>query len=126
MTEFHDNLDRFSAAEALVRGAAGYVRPSENLRPRVLELARAQRDEQRALRRVWHLALVVVLLGTFTSLARMRPALAPAAGFGNPLEVVPQFDDSNAAARQGEFGWETVESFRELRRQQAELLRLAM
>jgi hypothetical protein len=126
VTELHDNSDQHSAAEALVRAAAGYVRPSENLRPRVLEVARSQRDEKRALRRVWHLALVVLVLGMFTSLARTRPAATPAPLFGIPFQAVPRFDDSNAAVRPGEAGWEMVESFRELRRRQARLLRLAM
>jgi hypothetical protein len=126
VTDLHDNRDDFSAAEALVRAAAGYVRPSENLRPRVLEMARAERDERRALRRVWHLAIVVMLLGMFSSIANTWPAAAPARGLGNPFEVVSPFEQPDAAAQQGEFGWGMVDSFRELRRQQAELLRLAM
>ena len=126
MTEFPDNPESISAAEALVRAAGDYVRPSENMRPRVLEGARTLRNERRALRGAWHLALVVTLLGMFTNVARTRSVIAPPPGLGSPISTAPRLDDSNAASRQGEFGWDAVESFRELRRQQAELLRLAM
>ena len=47
--------------EALVRAAGQYVRPSEELRPRLLETARAESRERQAQWRFWQLALAVAL-----------------------------------------------------------------
>jgi hypothetical protein len=47
--------------EALVRAAGGYVQASSDLRPRVLEQARQQRDDRRWQSRCRRLAAVIML-----------------------------------------------------------------
>ena len=105
--------------EALVRAAGGYVRPSEELRPRVLETARAEASEQQALRRIWQLALAITLFGALSIAAGTCGDVASSSSPGmlQMQAAVQQVGGENA-------GWSMVESFTELRRRQAALLRL--
>lgn len=108
-------FDDWRSIEALVRAAGNYVRPSEELRPRVLEAARRESIERSVRRRICHAALALGLL------------LGAAIGMGG--EELPAF--SAGALRQvelnstesGAIGWSMVESFTDLRRRQANLLR---
>jgi hypothetical protein len=115
--------DPLEHIEALVRSAQDYVQVSRDLRPRVLETARAQRAEHRAMRRIWQVAVFVVFAGLFTMSERQRPeridtsharAAADAGYFSSPTGA------------SGDSAWGMVESFTEMRRRQAELLRLAL
>lgn len=51
-----------AAVEALIRASRDYVRPSDELRPRVLDAAREHCSDCRAERRLGSFALVVLLL----------------------------------------------------------------
>ena len=124
--EWDESVDN---VEAMVRAAGHYVRASENLRPRVLEEARTHFSERMAQRCIRHLAMFVVLLAFFTAAnpcgmndQRMRPSgLLASAGFNELLcPTVPP------TARSGDGDWRMIDAFTELRRQQAEVLRLAL
>lgn len=107
----------WSDMEALVRAAGGYVRPSEELRPRVLETARAEAGEHQAQRRIWQVALAIALLGLLSSAATTRWDVA------SPLPGVLHVQTVGQQAGV-DSGWSMVESFTDLRRRQAALLRL--
>ena len=109
--------------EALIRSAKDYVRPSDDLRPRVLETARLERREQHAQRRFWQMAALVFLCGMLTSSIRQRPEAATPP-HQTALDASPIFSSANAAVRSYDPSWEMVESFTQLRRRQAQLLRL--
>jgi hypothetical protein len=122
--EWNDTLD----VEALVRAAGGYVRASDDLRPRVLEAARLQCRERRAQRWIRHVAAMIVLLGFATASGQQEWQ-----DRGGPLRIVAaagfdEFFSPTAAAskRSGDGDWRMFEAFSELRRQQAQVLRLAL
>ncbi|WP_425614069.1 hypothetical protein NA78x_003923 [Anatilimnocola sp. NA78] len=106
--------DDFSSVESLIASAGSYVRPTEDLRPRVLEEARTDRAERRAQERIWQLALAVVfvglLLGNVNLPARELDANLPTTAISKPN------DDPT---------WNTVDALSELRRRQATMLRLS-
>ena len=108
----------WSDMEALVREAGGYVRPSEELRPRVLETARAEAGEHQAQRRIWQAALAIALLGLLSSAASTRWDIA------SPLPGVLLQAPAERQQAGGDAGWSMVESFTDLRRRQAALLSL--
>lgn len=125
MFETHDFNDPVQEVEALIRAAGDYVQPTDDLRPRVLEVVRSFRIERLIQRRIWQAAILFIalnLLGTSTlqqveladitprSIARDRDAAAE----GSVYHDGESWDEH----------WDTVESFRELRRRQAYLLRL--
>lgn len=110
--------------EALVRSARDYVRPSDDLRPRVLETAHFERREQRAERRLWQLAAIVFLCGMLTTSIHQQPGAMATSPSQTTLEAGSIFFSSSTAARSGDPSWEMVETFTQLRRRQAQLLRL--
>ena len=114
-----DQLDR------MIRDASEYVQPSFNLRPRVLEEAKAHCSERTARRFIRHLAVAVFLLGIFTATNRQHAELAAAKPFAmiGSERIVRE---AEAAARRGNVGWGTVEAFSESRQRQAQVLRLAL
>jgi len=119
MTEPLGRCEGWDDVEALVRAAGNYVRPSDDLRPRVLETARAESHQRWAQRRIWQVALVIALLGVCSTLVRSRMEVA-ASPSGGPLAA-------GAMSRRveiGEDGWNIVESFTDLRRRHAAMLRL--
>jgi hypothetical protein len=128
MTEPCDWNDAANEVESLVRAAGDYVRASDDLRPRVLEAARLQHRERRV--QVWirHVAAIVIVLGFTTAVGRHE------LGEGTvPLRIVAaagfdEFFSPTAAAskRSGDGDWRMFEAFSELRRQQAQVLRLSL
>jgi hypothetical protein len=111
--------------EALVRAAGEYVQASEDLRPRVLESARQQRCESKAQRLIARLALGVLLATTLTASSPSgsvdaRHPLASAALYRASLPL------PTAANADNDIGWNMVEAFTEMRRQQSEVLRRSM
>jgi hypothetical protein len=124
VTELHDSQP-LDDVEALVRLAGNYVRASDDLRPRVLETARSQHGQRRARRRIWQSAVCVLLLGLFVTSVFQQPAL-----FGTGLETnsgsAQLISGVETVTREVDSSWGIVESFTELRRRQAELLRLAL
>jgi hypothetical protein len=111
--------------EAMVRAAGGYIRASDDLRPRVLEAARLQHGEQRVQRCSRHLAAFVLLLAVFIATdwqglddRRLRPTGAMAAAIDEVLTSAPAVTD-----RSGDGDWRMIDAFTKLRRQQAQVLR---
>lgn len=129
MTESYHWDEPFYDIEAMLREASEYVRASDDLRPRVLEAARQQHGEQRAQRCIRHVAMFVLLLAFFTAAdwhglddQRSRP-------IGRLLAT--RFDEVFSSAvgtstRNGDGDWRMIEAFTELRRQQAQVLRLSI
>lgn len=120
------DLDRheWDDVEDLVRQAGGYVRPSDELRPRVIEAARAESSERRAQRRIWQAALALAVWGIIsTATAGPLSTDSPfSAGMLHAQAELRQADMHQAEI--GAAGWGMVESFTDLRRRQADLLRL--
>jgi hypothetical protein len=116
----------FDDVEAMVRCAGQYVRSSDDLRPRVLEAARLEHREQRAIRRIRYATLLVLLLAFvhisewqgFDSPSSLSSSMLAAAGFPEAFSPQPA-----ASSRSGDGDWRMVDAFTELRRQQAQLLR---
>jgi Tfp pilus assembly protein PilN len=124
MIESLDQQSEWNDVEALVRAAGGYVHPSEELRPRVLEAARAESRERRAQRQIWHLAIVIALLGALsTAIVGHWRAAAPYSSAPYSASLLQM--QANARQAEGsDAGWSMVESFTDLRRRQAALLSL--
>ncbi|MGE3243607.1 MAG: hypothetical protein AB7G28_20910 [Pirellulales bacterium] len=129
MADWLDNSSADTAdVEALIRSAGGYVRASDDLRPRILEAARLQRHERRAQRWLRRAAVVVLLLATVGGTLEQdnarstRPiGIVMAAGFDEffvPTAV------ASVGATDGD--WRMIDAFTELRRQQAQVLRLSL
>jgi len=118
--------ERFDDVEAMVRAAGEYVRASDDLRPRVLEAVRQQYGEQRARRRIKHVAAFVLPLAIFTGAQwrelddeRLRPSNGLlAAAIHEVVSSAPV-----ATARGDDGDWRMIDAFTKLRRQQAQVLR---
>jgi hypothetical protein len=125
MAELPDDIESLAEIEALVRSAADYVRPSDDLRPRVLECARSVTKERQAKRWIGHLATCALALGLLVAATRQPDAAASreparaALGYRLLWTAQPTIGASDAS-------WSMVDSFTELRRRQAELLRPAL
>jgi hypothetical protein len=110
--------------ELLISAARNYVRPTDDLRPRVLEVARVQQRERRLQRRLAQMAAVVLLMITVLTVYH-QPESSDRAGVFLPTVEAMSAEAQLEAARFADHGsWETVESFTDLRRRQAQLLRL--
>jgi hypothetical protein len=115
--------------EAMVRAAGHYVGVSDDLRPRVLEAARLQSGEHKARRRLRRCTLSIVLLALFTITAHNE--LEGDTSRPNSLLIAAGFNELYApaaapVARSGDADWRMIDAFTELRRQQAQLFRLAL
>ena len=125
MHDSFDSLGEFGELEALVRRAKDYVRPSDDLRPRVLEAARRERSDRRMQGYLRWAAVVVLVLGVLAAALRQRPE---AAGIRHGVLAAITRCELFVPA-EGALGvdvnWNLVDSFTELRRRQAELLRPA-
>lgn len=125
MTDRPDDLEGLGDLESLVRSAGDYVRPSEDLRPRVLENARVVRKERQAQRWTLHMAACALLCGALAAALQTaspvatRETASAAIGYRLLWNTQPPIGASDAS-------WNMVDSFTELRRRQAELLRPAM
>jgi ferric-dicitrate binding protein FerR (iron transport regulator) len=114
---FHHG-NEWSEVESLIRSAGNYVRPSEELRPRVLEAARSDSGERKARRHLWLLAIAVGLLGTLVAVVSSR---SPASFSHGMLSATATSTDVRPAEG-GAAGWSIVDAYTELRRRQAALL----
>jgi hypothetical protein len=111
--------------EALVRLAGDYVRASDDLRPRFLEAARAARRDRHGRRRILRAATLLILAAL--ALPSFFDGSIPTGGAAQVAAWARDISDSSpASASSGDASWEMVESFTELRRQQARMLRLAL
>ena len=117
--------DDWRAVEMLVRAAGAYVRPSEELRPRVLEAARAESIQRSVRRRILQATLALgLLLGVASGMGGGELA-AFSAGTLRRAEAKSADSGAYSSAEGSVVGWGMVESFTELRRRQADLLRFA-
>jgi hypothetical protein len=111
-----------SEVESLIRLAGDYVQPSRDLRPRVLEAARLEFGERRARRRIGSVALAAGLLGLLTISSVERLEMPNAL---SQLTLVAAGTQAFAGTESGaDSGWALVDAYTELRRRQAEVLRL--
>ena len=107
-----------SDIEQLIRDAGNYVRPSDDLRPQILEDARIGRRERRALDRIWQLVLVLMF---FTVVVGSRKSIPPR----ELIPVHPVSGESWSDDRDNP-GWEAVDAYNETRRRQAALFRVSL
>ena len=121
MTELTSYSDQADDLERLIQSAGGYVQPSEDLRPRVLETARTQRREQAALWRIVPVALLLVCLITGASSAILYTQWPAAIAEDSPHNASRLREPPADAPRRTDPNWETVEAFRNLRVRQARL-----
>jgi len=112
------------AIESLIWSAGRYVVPSEDLRPRALEIARAERRERRVQQRLAQMAAMVLFMVTAITVYRQPLNEARDGAFLPVVESLSTQADYGAARSVDQTSWETVESFTDLRRRQAQLLRL--
>jgi hypothetical protein len=113
--------------EAVVRAAGGFVRASEDLRPRVLETARIQRGERHARRGIRQMTFVVVLLALFTTASRNQWDARQNGGYRSLFAA--RFGGTSAeilALERKDPSWGIVEAFTDLRQRHAEALRLSL
>jgi hypothetical protein len=129
MTERCEWDDDLGSVEAMVRAAGRYVRASDDLRPRVIEEARFHRGErvaQRCVRRAAMFMLLLALLTIATPCGLEDQSIYPssmlaAAGFNELMAPA-----ANPTLRSGDGDWRMIDAFTELRRQQAQVLRLSL
>jgi hypothetical protein len=108
--------------EGLIRLAGDYVQASDDLRPRVLEAAKAASRERRARRRIMQIA-AVILVAIMPAATYFGGSLQPSAA---QASLWPLQNEPAAGGKTGDACWEVVDSFTELRRYQARVLRLAL
>jgi hypothetical protein len=123
MIESREWCESFDEVESLVRMAGDYVQPSRDLRPRVLDAARLENGERRARRRIGRVAVFAALWGLFTihTVDRLE---TPEAFRQLTLVAAGAHMFPEASAVCGDGGWALVDAYTELRRRQAEVLRL--
>jgi hypothetical protein len=120
-----ERFEQFNEIEAIVRSAGDYVRVSNELRPRVLEMTRLANGERRARRCIRDVGLVAALLTwcVTASIGRL-----PTDDNLSRLAVIATTPCSSAASEvspgNGEAAWTLVDGFKELRVRQAAVLRL--
>jgi len=124
MNSFPTGRPEPTDVELLISAARNYARPTDDLRPRILEVARAQQREHRLQRRLAQMAAAVLLMITAITVYR-QPESSDRAGVYLPTVEAMSAEAQHEAVRFADHAsWETVESFTDLRRRQAQLLRL--
>lgn len=109
-----------AATEAAIRAAEHYVVPSQDLRPQVIEAARAEKSGASLRRRIGLAAAACLLValaietGIYNSRLQHRSRLQASAAEAHLIETGKR---SNA-----NFGWGIVEFLLDLRSQQAEAI----
>ncbi len=117
-----DNFDSASV-EAMLQAAGGYVAPSDDLRPRVLEEARRLRSGGQ---RRWRLTLAGgSALAAVVLLSVQASTLSQSLSEATPSQRVAQLVESSHATSKstGEGLWALVDAFFKVRSEQAEAFR---
>jgi hypothetical protein len=117
-----DNFDAASV-EAMLEAAGGYVAPSEDLRPRVLEEARRLRSGGQ---RRWRLTLAGgSALAAVVLLSVQASTLSQSLSEATPSQRVAQLVESSHTTSKstGEGLWALVDAFFKVRSEQAEAFR---
>jgi len=110
--------------ESIIFAARNYVRTTDDLRPRVLETARAEQRDRRLQRRLAQMAALVLLMVTAITVYRQPESSGRSEAFLPTVEAMSAESQVDATRYADHASWETVESFSDLRRRQAQLLRL--
>lgn len=130
MIEPIDEFDSLADLEALLCAAGGYVKPSEDLRPRVIESARAARGERRVRRRLrgfFFTLLLCLLCADVLDGPLKQFAIDPRApGRIVDAEDLFRLSESRADHPGNDSAWGLVEAFNEMRQQQLQSFRPAM
>lgn len=124
MSERRENQPPREAVEAMLLAAAGYVRASDDLRPRVLETARAQ-CAHATIRSVAGMLAISVSLVVFMGMGAKHHTPAPVNDEPTLAQTDSQaiFSQAQAKAiRSGGLSWGIVDAFRELRQKQSEAI----
>jgi hypothetical protein len=124
MSDRRQPRESFGDLESLVRAAGAYVQPSRDLRPRVLEAARLESGELKARRHIGRLALCAALFAMLTISGAERPDSPGMFHQWTLIAAEAHVDSATGARARGDNGWSLVEAYTELRRRQAEVLRL--
>jgi hypothetical protein len=121
--------EAFDSVESLIRSACGYVLPTDDLRPRTLEAARASCRQRRWNSRIGGLALTIILLAMcgfpHWGISPEGDQLARASA------AIRHFDLHEQASLRKipagfDPGWALFEAFSELRKKQSDLFDSAM
>lgn len=124
MSDLHDPFDA-AGVEALLQAAGGYVGPSEDLRPRVLEEARRLRTEgrrRRALSLAGGSALALAAVIGFQA-SSMRGAVSDATPARRVAQLVAASDAKSRGLGVESFCWSLVDAFLTVRNEQADAFR---
>lgn len=117
-----EDIQASEQIESMIRAASGYVRPSEDLRPRTLEAARRHCDDRRAEKKFGGFVIAVILLVSISTPAiqfvhlRRAQTTAPTAS-----EIQDRAIEYAAEPGIGPH-WGLAEAFTQLRRVQANRL----
>lgn len=112
--------------EAVIRSAGGYVCANRDLRPRVLEAARAQRTERRGRLAIRAAASVLIALTMLANSLSPRAGQLTFARNGRPFPATSHELFLRAQALSGfggDLGWGIVEAFRERSSDQSAVLK---
>lgn len=116
----HETSDAAVDLEAMVRRAADYVQPTDDLRPRTLEAACDRGSRRRGRRLAFLVATVLVIAPAFGSLV-VEAGWTGASGV--TAAELHQRADQLVVQRQTKAAWSLFEAFSGLRREQARQLR---
>jgi hypothetical protein len=123
MSHLHSENFDATGVEALLQAAGGYVGPSDDLRPRVLEEARRLRSGGQ---RRWRLAFAGgSALAAVTLLSVQASTLSSSLSDATPSQRVAQLVASSDATSKstGEGLWALVDAFFKVRSEQADAFR---
>jgi len=124
MIDLHNHYDPLREIESLVRSAGDYVHATDDLRPRVLETARVQHGERRARRFIRQIALALVLWTLCANSGLHNSDIALAQQVSGTERMLQRAEAK--AADSGDYGSGFVDAFLELRKEQAQILRMAL
>ena len=122
MNDYPRGSRQSSEIESLIFAAERYVRPSDDLRPRVFETVRLERHERRLQRHLAQMAAVVLLMVTAITVVRQPEVSDRTRAFLPTVKAMSAESQVEAARFTDHSTWEAVESFTDLRRRQAQLL----
>jgi hypothetical protein len=126
MIDAREQADSMPDLEALIRSAQNFVAVSDDLRPRVLEAAREERNQRRAHQRIGKAAALAIALGIFLTLIREEAGETSASSLSADRSAGASFSRPESLFSQDEAAWELVDSLTELRKRQASLFRLSL
>lgn len=119
----NDNDRDITELEQMLRAAEGYVEASTDLRPRVLEAARAGCQERRVRRYLFQAAVLMMLVSFLTTFTGSGADGSQCSR--NPWllgELRPSARSASMSGAESDATWGTVDAFVDLRLRQAKAL----